>query len=147
MVPLPEPTNPKSVTPQKIEHSPIMGTPVLGGINFSDIFQIAPKHTFVASLAMLRVKSWPRPSSSQGYTGHFGVWGSLRTPQTSEPLVWHWSHWPGRLVNRGRKCLFSKGSNPVGQGLRLGFENDFHAIVGEAWCKVLALSRSKSSGA
>ena len=20
---------------------------------------------------------------------------------------WHWSHWPGRLVNRGWKCLFS----------------------------------------
>jgi len=25
----------------------------------------------------------------------------LRTRHTLEPLVWHWSHWPGRLVSRG----------------------------------------------
>ena len=37
----------------------------------------------------------------------------LRTRHTLEPLAWHWSHWPGRLVNRGGKCLFSKGRNPV----------------------------------
>ena len=24
---------------------------------------------------------------------------------TLEPLAWHWSHWPGRLVNRGGECL------------------------------------------
>ena len=37
---------------------------------------------------------------------------TLRTRHTLEPLSWHWSHWPGRLVNRGCVCLFSKGSNP-----------------------------------
>ena len=25
-----------------------------------------------------------------------------------EPLYWHWSHWPGRLVNRVGKFLFSR---------------------------------------
>ena len=34
-----------------------------------------------------------------------------RTQHTFEPLAWHWSHWPGRLVNRVRgKCLF-RGEN------------------------------------
>ena len=27
--------------------------------------------------------------------------GALRTRHTLEPLAWHWSHWPGRLVNQG----------------------------------------------
>ena len=29
---------------------------------------------------------------------------ALRTRHTLELLSWHWSHWPGRLVNRGGKC-------------------------------------------
>jgi len=39
--------------------------------------------------------------------------GALRTRHTLETLAWHWNHWPGRLVDRGGKCLCSKGSNPV----------------------------------
>ena len=31
----------------------------------------------------------------------------LRTRHTLEPWAWHWSHWPGRLVNPGGECLFS----------------------------------------
>jgi len=51
------------------------------------------------------------PESGRG-SGRFQV--NLRTRHTLEPLAWHWSHWPGRLVNRFRgKCLFSKGRNPV----------------------------------
>ena len=35
---------------------------------------------------------------------------SLRTRHTLEPLAWHWSHWPDRLVNQGGECLFSQSS-------------------------------------
>ena len=38
---------------------------------------------------------------------------SLRPRHTLEPLAWHWSHWTGRLVNRGGGGLCRKGSNPV----------------------------------
>ena len=34
-----------------------------------------------------------------------GVRFSLWTRRTLEPLAWHWSHWPGRLVNRGGVAL------------------------------------------
>ena len=37
---------------------------------------------------------------------------SLGTRRTLEPLALYWSHWPGRLVNRGGGWLFSEGSNP-----------------------------------
>ena len=37
----------------------------------------------------------------------------LRTRHTLRPLARHWSHWPGRLVNRGEGRLFSKRSSPV----------------------------------
>jgi len=33
--------------------------------------------------------------------GPCGDSAHLRTRHTSEPLAWHWIHWPGRLVNRG----------------------------------------------
>jgi hypothetical protein len=33
-------------------------------------------------------------------SGHYSLLDALRTRHTMEPLAWHWSHWPGRLVNR-----------------------------------------------
>ena len=44
----------------------------------------------------------------------------LRIRHTLEPLAWHWNHWFGRLVNRGKTWLFSKGSNPEFANLVLG---------------------------
>ena len=49
--------------------------------------------------------------------GARGAWRGLRTRHTLEPLAWHWSHWSGRLVNRGGKWLFSKAS--IGRGTNL----------------------------
>ena len=34
---------------------------------------------------------------------------TLRTRHTLEPLAWHWSHWPRRLVNRGRGGVSCEG--------------------------------------
>jgi len=47
---------------------------------------------------------------------------ALRTRHTMEPLAWHWSHWPGGLVNRVRgKCLFSVAGEPARQRARSRF--------------------------
>ena len=52
-----------------------------------------PRRPFRAGNLMWRESS---PASKQ----------SLRTRQTLEPLTWHWSHWPGRLVNQYRRKVF-----------------------------------------
>jgi len=36
-----------------------------------------------------------------------------RTRQTLQPLAWHWSHLPGRLVNRGRGGVSLQEKGPV----------------------------------
>ena len=42
------------------------------------------------------------------------------TQHTLEPLAWHWSHWPDRLVNWGGPWLFSERAGGVQTGANQG---------------------------
>ena len=60
--------------------------------------------------------AWCLPAASPAYPGPLfpvgdrgrpaGDASTEETRHTMEPLAWHWSHWPGRLVNR-KESLFS----------------------------------------
>ena len=73
----------------------------------------------------------------------------LRTRHTLEPLAWHWSQLPGRLVNRGGKWHFSEGSNQVLCGatpqkaLRGVIPCSFLEPLGRSWSHCVGIYRQK----
>ena len=56
-----------------------------------------------AGSPVYRGTSLIRNHAPQDPTVGLTCWVCLRTRRTLEPLAWHWSHWPGRLVNWGGK--------------------------------------------
>jgi len=80
------------------------------------------------------------------------LWRSLRTRHTLEPLAWHWSHWPGRLVNQGgrgffrrRRGLYSRPSAEASRG-RSTLSLSLSRSLSPALSLILSLSHAPAEG-